>query len=206
MDQIFFHSQKMLFLDVFPLKISKKYFFQSFLKNSWNKGLKDWECFLNSPYDKQVRIHLWYGELGASDINYFVFNIYLSNIPSLNLKKFLELSESKICKNQLNFFGKFFYLLSSIFVNLLWRRNFPLVARYSLKFTRCSLLVLKSLVTRCKIHLLLVAEVACSKKWLVTRCTICSLLAAAVARCKKSLVTRYNKSFVTRCKKSFITR
>ena len=31
---------KMLFLDVFPLKISKKYFFQSLLKNSWNKGLK----------------------------------------------------------------------------------------------------------------------------------------------------------------------
>ena len=35
-----FQSQKMLFLDVFPLKISKKYFFQSFLKNSWHKGLK----------------------------------------------------------------------------------------------------------------------------------------------------------------------
>ena len=37
--QTFFQSQKMLFLDVFPLKISKKHFFQSFLKNSWNKGL-----------------------------------------------------------------------------------------------------------------------------------------------------------------------
>ena len=36
---IFFQSQKMLFLDVFPPKVSKKYFFQSFLKNSWNKGL-----------------------------------------------------------------------------------------------------------------------------------------------------------------------
>ena len=35
-----FSITKMLFLDVFPLKISKKYFFQSFLKNSWNKGLK----------------------------------------------------------------------------------------------------------------------------------------------------------------------
>ena len=35
----FFQSQKMLFLDVFPLKIRKKYFFQRFLKNSWNKGL-----------------------------------------------------------------------------------------------------------------------------------------------------------------------
>ena len=37
---IFFQSQKMLFSDVFPLKISKKYFFQSFLQNLWNKGLK----------------------------------------------------------------------------------------------------------------------------------------------------------------------
>ena len=35
-----FSITKMLFLDVFPLKISKKYFFQSFLKNSWNKRLK----------------------------------------------------------------------------------------------------------------------------------------------------------------------
>ena len=38
------------------------------------------------------------------------------------------------------------------------RRNFSLVARYSLKFTRCLLLVVKSLVTRCKIHPLLVAK------------------------------------------------
>ena len=30
------------------------------------------------------------------------------------------------------------------------RRNFSLVARCSLKFTRCSLLVVKSLVTRCR--------------------------------------------------------
>ena len=41
----------------------------------------------------------------------------------------------------------------------LWRRNFSFVARYSLKFIRSSLLVVKSLVTRCKIRLLLVAEV-----------------------------------------------
>ena len=38
------------------------------------------------------------------------------------------------------------------------RRNFSLVPRYSLKFTRCSLLVVKSLVDRCKICLLLVAK------------------------------------------------
>ena len=38
------------------------------------------------------------------------------------------------------------------------RRNFSLVACYSLKLTRCSLLVVKSLVTRCKIRSLLVTK------------------------------------------------
>ena len=66
MDQIFFQSQKMLFLDVFPLKISKKYFFQSFLKNSWNKGLNldasiDSNLLL-STFDT-VFIHLLYGNV-----------------------------------------------------------------------------------------------------------------------------------------------
>ena len=70
------------------------------------------------------------------------------------------------------------------------RRNFSLVARYSLKFTRFSLLVVKSLVTRCKIRSLLVAEVARCKKSLVTRCKICSLLVGEVAPYKKSLVAR----------------
>ena len=70
------------------------------------------------------------------------------------------------------------------------RRNFSLVARYSLKFPRCSLLVVKSLVIRCKIRSLLVVEVARCKKSLVTRCKIHSILVAEVARCKKSLVTR----------------
>ena len=54
------------------------------------------------------------------------------------------------------------------------RRNFSLVARYSLKFTRCLLLVVKSLITCCKIRSLLVAEVAPCKKSL--------LLVAEVAR------------------------
>ena len=70
------------------------------------------------------------------------------------------------------------------------RCNFSLVTRYSLKFTHRSLLVVKSLVTRCKIRSLLVAEVARCKKSLVTRCKIRSLLVAEVARCKISLVTR----------------
>ena len=80
------------------------------------------------------------------------------------------------------------------------RRNFSLVARYSLKFTPCSLIVVKSLVTRCKICWLLIVEVARCKKSLVARCKIRSLLVAEVARCKKSLVTRCKKSLVTRCR------
>ena len=71
-----------------------------------------------------------------------------------------------------------------------WRRNFSLVVRYSLKFVRRSLLVVKSLVARCKIPWLLVAEIAHCKKSPVTRCKICSLLVAEVAHCKKSVVTR----------------
>ena len=55
------------------------------------------------------------------------------------------------------------------------RRNFSLVARYSLKSARCSLLVVRWLVTRLKIRSLLVAEVARCKKSLVTRCRSCSL-------------------------------
>ena len=55
------------------------------------------------------------------------------------------------------------------------RRNFSLVARYSLKFTRCSLLVVKSLVARCKFCSLLVVEVARCKKSLVTCCRSHSL-------------------------------
>ena len=60
------------------------------------------------------------------------------------------------------------------------RRNFSFAACYSLKFTRCLLLVVKSLVTRCKIRSLLVAEVARCKKSLVTRCKIHLLLVAEV--------------------------
>ena len=97
------------------------------------------------------------------------------------------------------------------FVPSTLRRNFSLVTRYSLKFTRCSLLVVKSLVTRCKICSLLVAEVARSKKSLITRCKIRSLLVAEVARCKNSLVTRCKirsllVAEVARCKKSLVTR
>ena len=63
-------------------------------------------------------------------------------------------------------------------------QNFSLAAHYSLKFSCYLLLIGKSLVTRCKICLLLVAEVAYCKKSLVTCCKIHSLLAAEVAHCK----------------------
>ena len=58
------------------------------------------------------------------------------------------------------------------FQTLIWKEmrcNLSLVARYSLKFTHCSLLVVKSLVNRCK---------------------MCSFLVTEVTRCKKPLITR----------------
>ena len=95
----------------------------------------------------------------------------------------------------------------------LWRHNFLLVACYSLKFTQCLLLVLKSHVTLSKMRslLLLAAEVACCKKSLVTRCQIRQSLVAEVACCKKSLVTRCQVrqslvAEVARCKKSLVAR
>ena len=93
------------------------------------------------------------------------------------------------------------------------RHNFSLVARYSLKFTPCSLLVVKSLITRCKIRLLLVAEVARCKKSLVTRCRSCSLqkitryslqnlLVTRCRSCSLQKITRYSlqNSCVVRCR------
>ena len=62
--------------------------------------------------------------------------------------------KSKISKNYLTFLRCYIWT----------RRNFSLVARYSLKVTPCLLLVVKSLVTRCRIRLLIVAEVARCKK------------------------------------------
>ena len=80
------------------------------------------------------------------------------------------------------------------------RRNFSLVARYSLKFTPCSLIVVKSLVTRCKICWLLVVEVARCKKSLVTRCK--KSLVTRCRSCSLQKITRYSlqNSLVTRCR------
>ena len=88
---------------------------------------------------------------------------------------------------------------------LVTRHNFSLVARYSLEFTRYSLLVVKSLFTRCR---------SCSLQK-ITRYSLklCSFLVAEVASCKNSLVTRFRScslqkvtryslqnSLVTRCR------
>ena len=77
-----------------------------------------------------------------------------------------------------------------VYVNDIWFKNYSMnfvitpsflarcdrdVTFHSLLVTRCLLLVVKSLVTRCKIRSLLVVEVARCKKSLVTRCKNCSL-------------------------------
>ena len=95
------------------------------------------------------------------------------------------------------------------------------VTFYSLLLTRCSLLVVKSFITRCKIgsslvaevarckiclllvaknHLLLVAEVARGKKSLVTCCKICLLLVGKIHSLCVAKFTRCKKSLLTRCK------
>ena len=107
-----------------------------------------------------------------------------------------------------------------IYFSLLWpneffslRRKSSLFARYSLKFTRCSFLVVKSIVDRSKICLLLVAEVALCKKSLITCCRSCSLqnntryssqnlLVTHCRSCSLQKFTRYSlqSSLVTRCR------
>ena len=59
-----------------------------------------------------------------------------------------------------------------IFGTNFWRRNFSLLACHSSKLARCQLQIVKLLVTRFKICLLLVAEVAYCKNSLVTCCKI----------------------------------
>ena len=101
------------------------------------------------------------------------------------------------------YFGLFWFVLnywSSFFVQVPSSRNFSLVVRYSLKFTRCSLLVVKSLVTRCKIYSLLVAEES-----LVTHRRSCSLqnsLVTCYRSCPLQKITRYllPNSLVTHCR------
>ena len=78
------------------------------------------------------------------------------------------------------------------------RLNFSLIARYSWKFTRCSLLVVKSPVTRCKICSLRKITRYSLQNSLVTRCRSCSL----------RKITRYSlqNSLVTRCRSCLLQK
>ena len=95
------------------------------------------------------------------------------------------------------------------------RRNFSLVGRYSLKFTRYLLLVIKSLVTRYEIRSLLVAKnhSLLIANLLVTCCRSCSLqkttryslqnlLVTCCRSCSLQKITRYSlqNSCVVRCR------
>ena len=143
-----------------------------------------------------------------------------------NVRKILQLATfiGKIIKEE-DYFVK-------LNVTLKWGVTFHSLLVTRCKITRCSLLVVKSLVIRCKICSLLVAEVARCKKSLVTCCRSCllqkitrySLQNSLVTRCRScslqkvtryslqiSLVTRcwscsLRNSLVTRCKKSFFVK
>ena len=114
----------------------------------------------------------------------------LSNLPlNLHLSQCKTFTEKEVplfvsWKPISCVFDEFLILLKyeffTLFKDYYLRHNFLLVAHYSLKFTRCSLLLVKSLVIRCKICLLLVAKAALCKKLLVTRCKIRLLPVAEV--------------------------
>ena len=102
-----------------------------------------------------------------------------------------------------------FHLIAWYAVKLIWsnllnqiilmRRNLSVVARYSLEFTRCLLLVVKPLVTRCKVRLLLIAEVVCCKKSLVTRCRSCSFQKITRYLLQNSLVSCCRSCSLQKC-------
>ena len=113
----------------------------------------------------------------------------------------------KVLTNTLQFAFIFLYISHPLrcFTILPPRRNFSLVAPYSLKFTRCSLLVVKSLVTCCKICSLLVAEVVRCKEsryslqnLLVTRCRSCSLQKITRYSLQKLLVAKNHSLLVAK--------
>ena len=93
------------------------------------------------------------------------------------------------------------------------RCNFSVFARYSLKFTRSSFLVVKSLISRCKICLSPVADIACCKKSLATHCRrylfkkiisylLRNLLITCCKSCSLQIITCYllPNLLVTRCR------
>ena len=78
------------------------------------------------------------------------------------------------------------------------RRNFSLVARYSLKFTRSSLLVIKSLVSRYKIRLFFVVEVTRWKNSLVAHCRSCSFQKITRYSLQKVLIAKNHSLLVAK--------
>ena len=97
------------------------------------------------------------------------------------------------------------------------RRNFSLVAHYSLKFTLHSLLIAKfaryslqnSLFTRCRSCSLLKITLCLLQNWLVIQCRSCWLQKIARYSLHNSLVTRCRSCFLqkfARCKKSLVAR
>ena len=94
------------------------------------------------------------------------------------------------------------------------RRNFSIVARCMLKLTRCLLLDVKSLVTRCKICTLLLARITCCKK--ITRSssqkvTLYSLQNSLVTCCRICLLQKFvryslQNLLVTCCRSYFLLK
>ena len=81
------------------------------------------------------------------------------------------------------------------------RRNFLLVARYTLKFTRCSLLVARCKITRYSLQNLLVTPFRSCSLQKFTRYSlqnIRSLLVAEVARRKNSLVVKNHSLLIAK--------
>ena len=166
--------------------------------------------------------------LGTNLYSAFVFDItnifsrptvFKNNLIELTAKHMIQsfwLSSDKInctlCKICQKSHWEVTTKIAKILLNQFERHNFSLVARYSLKFTRCLLLDVNSFVTRCKIRSLLVAEVALCKNSLATRCRSCSLqkftgyslqnsLVTLCRSCSLQIFTRYSlqNSLVTCC-------
>ena len=93
-------------------------------------------------------------------------NLYLILLVSIELKQMSiwNLSSNFKVLDMENIFISILFFVAMFRVSC----NFSLVARYSLNFTRCLLLVVKSLVTHFKIVSLLVVQFACCKKSFVS--------------------------------------
>ena len=115
-----------------------------------------------------------------------------SSFAAIIENRFHKLSKDSFFHQNIITFKSFLFHqnIKRVLTELLMRRNFSFVARYSLKFIRYSLLVVKSLITRCKIRSLLVAEVSCCKNLLVALCRSCLFQKITSYSLQNSLDTR----------------